>query len=260
MLGERGIAVTWNGTAVEFSSPDAQPPYVAAALDASERAIAAMMKPGPDGRSFLDHARERHRPLLEAVDDARTPDVDDAHWQTALRGLREFLFAGCGDEALCLGWPPDELYAVPPVWARVDLCGVALLIGDHEVVEIAADAIQINTASGATLSFYRKPQIDYALIYETHLKLVRGNYAGDSEEPWLRALEYTVGVCCRHYRVDLRLGRRWCRTPSSGRGRRGRHDTSPSGDRSPFRSRCAELLAARACPPPRCRRRVRSFS
>ena len=64
-------AVTWKGTTVEFGSTDAQPSYVSAALDVSERMSAAMMKPRPDVRSLLDPALERHRPLVEAVEAAR---------------------------------------------------------------------------------------------------------------------------------------------------------------------------------------------
>jgi hypothetical protein len=48
--------------------------WLAAALDDSERAIAAMMKSGPDGRSFLDRARKRHAPFLKSIEVARPPD------------------------------------------------------------------------------------------------------------------------------------------------------------------------------------------
>ena len=100
---------------------------------------------------------ERHHPLLGAVEDSRPPDAPNNQWQTALRGLRAFLAAGHADVAERLGWPPGELYAVPPVWARVDLCGAALLIGDHAVIEVTADAIRVKTASGATQRFFRRP-------------------------------------------------------------------------------------------------------
>lgn len=146
---------------------------------------------------------ERYRPLLETIEEWRPPDVPNADWETATRGLRAFLAAGYGAEAERLGWPPDELYAVPPLWSRVDLCGAGLLIADREVVQITPDAIRIRTASDSTLAFYRKPTIDYRLVYETHLKLIRGNYSGDSEEPRLRALERTVRFCCDHAGLNL---------------------------------------------------------
>jgi hypothetical protein len=133
--------------------------------------------------------------------DRGPPDVGEAHWRTALIGLRRFVASGLADEALCLGWTADELYAVPPVWARVDLCGVGLLIGDREVVEITPTEIRIKIASGATQRFFRGPEPDLALVYRERLKLF-GLDAG-SEEVQLRALEHTVRFCRDNRNCDL---------------------------------------------------------
>ena len=57
--------------------------------------------------------------------------VRESAWALALQGLKGFIFSGWGDQARLLGWTAAELYRVPPVWARVDLCGAALLIGDR---------------------------------------------------------------------------------------------------------------------------------
>jgi hypothetical protein len=54
------------------------------------------------------------------------------------------------------------------------------------------------------IAFYRKPMVDYRLVYETRLNLIRGNYADDSEEPKLRAFEFAVRFCRDHNR-DLDL-------------------------------------------------------
>jgi hypothetical protein len=119
---------------------------------------------------------------------------------TAIDGLWVFLATGHADEALCLDWPRDELFAVPKLWSRVDLCGCALQIGDREVIGITPAEIRIKTASGATPAFYRKAVVDYRLVYETRLKLIRGNYASDSEEPQLRAFEHAVSVFRANHR------------------------------------------------------------
>jgi len=66
-------------------------------------------------------------------------------------------------EAERLGWPKDELYAAPPLWARVDLCGAGLLIGDREVGAVTAEALRIKTESGSILSFYRRPRSSNAI-------------------------------------------------------------------------------------------------
>jgi hypothetical protein len=146
--------------------------------------------------------QEDQRALLEAAARARPPDVKDAHWEAALRGLKAFLEAGHGAEALRLGWPKDELYAVPLLWSRIDSCGAALLIGDREIVNITSAEIRIKAASGSTLAFYRKPQVDYGVAYCARLKMV-----GDDaykEEFQLRALEATVSLYrSNHPGVDI---------------------------------------------------------
>ena len=88
--------------------------------------------------------------------------MSDGQWKVAIEGLKRFLEAGHGAEAERLGWPHDELFAVLPVWSRGDLTGVGLAVGDREVTSITSSAIRIKTASGATLSFYRRPATDFA--------------------------------------------------------------------------------------------------
>jgi hypothetical protein len=136
--------------------------------------------------------QEDQRALLEAAARARPPDVKDAHWEAALRGLKAFLEAGHGAEALRLGWPKDELYAVPLLWSRIDSCGAALLIGDREIVNITSAEIRIKAASGSTLAFYRKPKTDYGVAYRARIKDLGDD--GLKEEPRLRAFEATVAL------------------------------------------------------------------
>ena len=64
-----------------------------------------------------------------------------------------------GREGRGAGWTRDELYAAPPLWARVDLTGVALLVGDNEVVAVTPNEIRIRTASGATQAFYQPARL-----------------------------------------------------------------------------------------------------
>jgi hypothetical protein len=144
---------------------------------------------------------DRHFPLLYDIEEARPHDVNDAGWDVAMRGLRTFLATGGADEALRLGWTKGELFRVPPVWARVDLCGVGLLIGDREVVEVTPAEIRIKTASGATPAFYRRPEPDLALVYRERLKLF--GLDASSEEVQLRALEHTVRFCRDHRNCDF---------------------------------------------------------
>ena len=81
------------------------------------------------------------------------------------------------------------------------MCGAGLLIGDQEVTEVASDAIRIKTASGAVLSFYRKPRVDYALVFRERLKRI--GLDACKEEFQLRAIEHTVNVCRANTGLDL---------------------------------------------------------
>jgi hypothetical protein len=92
---------------------------------------------------------------------------------------------------------------VPELWSQIHLCGAALSVGDREVIGITAAEIRIRTASGASLAFYRKPEIDYRLVFETHLKLIRGNYPDGAEEPRLRAVEHAVNAYRSHHNCSL---------------------------------------------------------
>jgi hypothetical protein len=148
---------------------------------------------------LVERLRKRRR--LEAVEATRPPDVSDAHWRSALRGLAAFVASGHGEKAEALGWTRDELYAVPKLWSQIHLTGVALLIAGNEVIAVTATEIRIKTASGSSLAFYRKPEVDYALVFRERLKQV-GLDAG-KEEFQLRAIEHTVAEYRKHHSVDL---------------------------------------------------------
>ena len=84
------------------------------------------------------------------------PDCSEQRWVVARRGLKRFLDEGWGDQATLLGWTVEELYAVPPVWPRVDLCGAALLIADRKVVAVTEATITTVGVTGSHLKFYRR--------------------------------------------------------------------------------------------------------
>ena len=157
--------------------------------------VLAELRQGAQHR--LDQSSERHAPFLQTVDAARPSDVSDDHWTTAIDGLKVFLFSGWSAEAQRLGWPMDEVFGVPPLWARVDLCGAALLIGDREVVGITPNEIRIKTPSSATLAFYRKPAVDYGVAYRARLKQV--GLDASKEEFQLRSLEAVVNLYRSHH-------------------------------------------------------------
>jgi hypothetical protein len=88
-----------------------------------------------------------------------------------LRGLKKFLADGWGDQAALLGWSTAELYAVPRVWARVDLTGTALLVGRWQVVDVDAEAITIKPPwSDSQLKFQRRDDLSYQLAAVTKVE------------------------------------------------------------------------------------------
>jgi hypothetical protein len=194
-VARRGYSVTLGAApgTLKLRPGGAPPADLLAILTAAKADIVAHL-------GAVKAGRDRHKAFVDDINSRRPPDVGDANWRTVLAGLYAFLASGHGDVAECLGWPSSELYAVPPVWARIDLCGAALLIGDREVTDITADAIRIKTASGATLNFYRKPQPDYRLVYETRRKALKSLGA---DEAHFRALDHAVSFCREHSGCNL---------------------------------------------------------
>jgi hypothetical protein len=81
--------------------------------------------------------------------------VRENRWAIAMHGLRRFVGEGWGDQACLMGWTKEELYRVPPRWARVDLTGAGLMIDDKKVLAVTEDNIVIAASLGSTLKFRR---------------------------------------------------------------------------------------------------------
>jgi hypothetical protein len=199
-LALAGVTVQWRDGKAVFKAVAAPSAGVIALIDARKADISAFLHP--------DAVRRRLDAEAEVLRAPRPPDVSDDRWETALDGLRAFVVAGYGDEAQRLGWPRDELYRVPQLWSQIHVCGCALVIGDNEVVEVTPTRIGIKTRSGAIQSFYRKPQVDYALVHETRLKLIRGSFADGSEEPKLRSFEFAINFYRSNNGCDLETAKR----------------------------------------------------
>jgi hypothetical protein len=189
-LASRGVSATWDRSGVVLTPPDPTADGVIEKLEAA-------LRPGVDGRSYLQRARERHALFLREVKAAKPADMVEREWRRAFEGLESFLFSGWADEALRLGWPHDELFRVPELWSQIHLCGAALLIGDREVVGITPNEIRLKASSGASLAYYRKPAVDYGVAYRARIKQL--GLDASKEEFQLRALEATVNLYRSHH-------------------------------------------------------------
>jgi hypothetical protein len=179
-----GVTIRLDGAELELVADRRPASGLLEAIANCKADIVALLHP--------DAVRRRLEAEAEVLRAPRPPDVADAHWAAALRGLEAFIAAGHGAEAERLGWTRDELYRLPELWSQIHLCGAALLIGDREVIGITPSEIRIKTASGATLAFYRKPTIDYGVAYRARIQGLGDD--GLKEEFRLRALEAVVSL------------------------------------------------------------------
>jgi hypothetical protein len=114
--------------------------------------IVALLKSVKPDLLVMMAAREAGTAALAA---RPPPDCLEGRWREATRGLERFVTRGWGDKAALLGWTPEELYRVPPLWSRIDLTGAALLVGYRRVTAVTADNIVIESRSGSQLRFRR---------------------------------------------------------------------------------------------------------
>jgi hypothetical protein len=130
-------------------------------LAARQAAEAALAAAPPDGCAAVRPVvGVRRWPTYDAdgVETVRAKLVrgaPESRWAIALAGLERFLAEGWGDTAVLLGWTPKELYRAPPLWARVDLTGAALLVGAAKVAAVTADSIVVEATAGSRLKFRR---------------------------------------------------------------------------------------------------------
>jgi hypothetical protein len=161
------------GVEISRSTPDqlhirVKPPLVL-------KEVVASLRPYKDAILRIEQFREAAR---TAYATQMPPDCTAERWQFAKHGLKSFITEGWGDgAALARTWTIAELYAVPPLWARIDLTGVALLINDpvlslmqkygrefgekvglNKVVEFTPTKIVIKCFSGVKLKFRRAPR------------------------------------------------------------------------------------------------------
>jgi hypothetical protein len=185
----RGVTIRLDGDGLELVADRKPDSDLLDAIAGCKADIIAFLHP--------DAVRRRLEAEAEVLRAVRPPDVAADRWATALHGLRAFIAAGHGVEAERLGWPRDELYRVPELWSQINLCGVALLIDDREVIGITPNEIRIRAASGSTLAFYRKPAVNYGVAYRARLKQV--GFDASKEEFQLRAIEAVVNLYRSHH-------------------------------------------------------------
>ena len=94
--------------------------------------------------------------VAQPADPAMPTGCMPARWRNAVEGRDRLIREGWEAAAGQAGWTEAELDALPQLWSRVDLTGVAWLIGERRVIEVTANAIVIETETASRLKFYRR--------------------------------------------------------------------------------------------------------
>jgi hypothetical protein len=178
--------------------------------DGDDLDISADRKPESELREAIIRCKADILATFREEKRKRPPDVSDAHWETAVHGLRAFIAAGHGAGAERLGWPKSELYRVPALWSQIWLCGVGLLIADAAVTEVTATEIRIRTNGGASQTFRRKPEPDLRLVYAERRKLLAPDV--EPHEADARAFEFVVAFYRERTGADLETAKQMVRT------------------------------------------------
>lgn len=101
-----------------------------------------------------DRTKSVHEGIERLEQALRPPEWSEAAWYTLLKDMRTLADKWL-DIALACGWSVTDLFGAPPYGRRVDLCGVAMLLGGRPVESIDADRIVIGNDRGAPNVFYR---------------------------------------------------------------------------------------------------------
>jgi hypothetical protein len=84
-----------------------------------------------------------HAAARAALNAERPPDWWPRRWDETLRSLRAFVEGGWGDQALALGWRPEELYRPPRSLGGVNRFGWGFVIGGARVTAVTEESITI---------------------------------------------------------------------------------------------------------------------
>ena len=133
--------------------------------------LVAETKAGPLPASLFDllkRARDDLVHILKWRDPEQAPfgikrplDATEVQWDAALLGLHHFLGGGWSDSALALGWSHPELFNVPARWSQIRLTGVALLVGEWNILSIESGALVVSRpwSPSSQLKFRRQDDL-----------------------------------------------------------------------------------------------------
>lgn len=122
----------------------------------------SVAKPAKPPQSWIDGVAQ--------LDAERAPgDVPSRRWRQFIYDAARFLDNGFAAQAAALDWEALDLFGCDAKrpYARIDNAGLLWLVNGHRLVALTDRSARIETKSGATLTFYRKPgELGRALAWE----------------------------------------------------------------------------------------------
>jgi len=113
---------------------------------------------------------------IAQLDPERVPgDVPPRRWRQFIYDAARFLDNGFAAQAAALNWDALDLFGCDQKrpYARIDNAGLIWLVDGNRLVALTELSARIETRSGATLTYYRKPgERGRALAWELDLKVV----------------------------------------------------------------------------------------
>jgi len=201
-VSDAGGLIRLEGDVLRLSAPEPLPDELRARLRQHKAEIVALLSAAEpandvvlDGQPGQDVAGVPQE-IAQGVHAIRSADgaqgIPPQRWPRVQRDVARLVKGGWLERALALGWTAADLFGCDrrAPWHRLDRAGLLLLVGGHEIVELAGDNAALRTRTGSVLLFRRRPPArpPVALLWELLISAqatgppVGGQTAHPSEE------------------------------------------------------------------------------
>jgi hypothetical protein len=180
-VSDAGGTVRLEGQTLRLLAPEPLPDHLRARLREHKAEIVALLsaaEPIDDhAPAPVEHDQGYQDLPAEVVDGVRAiltvegaQGVPPNRWPQIQRDTHRLVERRWLHRALNLGWTTADLFGCDQraPWHRLDRSGLVLLMGGHEIIELASDVATIRTRTGSVLRHRRRPPAKppVALLWE----------------------------------------------------------------------------------------------
>jgi hypothetical protein len=179
-VSEAGGTVRLEGDMLRLSAPEPLPDELRARLRQHKAEIVALLSAAEPAKAAApeDPAVQSVAGLPQEIADGvsailsagRARGIPPQRWPQVQRDTARLVERGWAKQAFGLGWTTADLFGCDQraPWYRLDRCGLVLLTGGREVIELTADVAALRTSTGSVLRFRRRPvaRPPLALLWE----------------------------------------------------------------------------------------------